>query len=205
MVLLCWGLPDRVYLQMEDKSTHCFGPVLIQSHHSELVKLKRAGWQCRVKFSIAPTSWGKKNNNQKPYYLWRSWQKEHLKGKFNSTAACKKPLMSLRSFGRGLRDRVQEILNRGTQTTRVLLCCYSSANFFLKSHSIHSSLILHNTKVFIQQNRVLKEPLMLTKSREILKSHLFRNHMRKVIGGDSSMSEFSERWLHSCGLWEGGW
>lgn len=90
--------------------------------------------------------------------------------------------MSLRSFGRGLRDRVQEILNRGTQTTRVLLCCYSSANFFLKSHSIHSSLILHNIKVFIQQNRVLKEPLMLTKSREILKSHLFRNHMRKVIG-----------------------
>lgn len=37
-------------------------------------------------------------------------------------------------------------------------------------------------------------------NREMLKSHLFRNHMRKVSGGDSSMSEFSDR-----SLWEGGW
>lgn len=54
----------------------------------------------------------------------------------------------------------------------------------------------------VQKHKLLKESLKLTINQEILKSQLSRNHMRKVSGGDSWMSEFSERRLH-CGKEDG--
>lgn len=136
-----------------------------------------------------------------PRDLWRSSLKEHIMGAFQIARDALTPAACQKLYPWVLWKGPVLLVSKTSQCSnwerRILLCWgrFREIKKKRKGNAVHSlslppSALLYQTKDFhwkVQTAPRSSEAI----NQEILKSHLFRNHMRKVSGSDSSKSEFS--------------